>query len=117
VHELVARAVTVTFLPGDRVIGQGEKGDALYIVMHGLLRVHRIEGGRDEDIALLEDGDFFGEMALLGEQVRLVNVTAVHACELIRIKRADVLDLGKRFPQIKQQLHDVEEQRRNAENQ
>ncbi|MDT8376330.1 MAG: cation:proton antiporter [Mariprofundaceae bacterium] len=113
VNELVARAVTVTFLPGDRVIGQGEKGDALYIVMHGLLRVHSTES--DEDIALLEDGDFFGEMALLGEQVRLVNVTAVHACELLRIRRGDVLELAERFPQISQQLHDVEQQRRNAE--
>ncbi|MCF7821014.1 MAG: cation:proton antiporter [Mariprofundaceae bacterium] len=112
VDELVARTVTVTFLPGDRVIGQGEKGDALYIVVHGLLRVHRTDP--DEEIALLEDGDFFGEIALLGEQVRLVNVTAVHACELLRIRRGDVLDLAERFPQISQQLHDADEQRRNA---
>ena len=113
VDELVARTVTVTFLPGDRVIGQGEKGDALYIVVHGLLRVHRTES--DEDIALLEDGDFFGEMALLGESIRSVNVTAIHACELLRIRRGDVLDLAKHFPQISQQLHDADRQRRNAE--
>lgn len=112
VNELVARAVTVTFLSGDRVIGQGEKGDALYIVVHGLLRVHRSES--DEDIALLEDGDFFGEMALLGEQVRLVNVTAVHACELLRIRRGDVLSLARRFPQISRQLHDADQKRRNS---
>lgn len=114
VDELVAQAVTVTFLPEDRVIGQGEKGDALYIVVHGLLRVHRKRGRHDEELALLEDGDFFGEMALLGEQVRLVNVTAVHACELLRIKRDDVLELSKRFPQIAQRLHDVDQQRRDA---
>jgi len=114
--ELVARTVMVTFLSGDRVIGQAEKGDALYIVVHGLLRVHRTESGADEELALLEDGDFFGEMALLGEQVRLVNVTAVHACELLRIKRDDVLELAKRFPQISQQLHDADQQRRNADN-
>jgi hypothetical protein len=115
VDELVERTVSVTFLPGDRVIGQGEKGDALYIVMHGLLRVHRIEEGGDEDIALLEDGDFFGEMALLGEQVRLVNVTAVHACKLLRIKRSDVLSLAEMYPQVSQRLHEVERQRREAD--
>ncbi|MDX8403242.1 MAG: cyclic nucleotide-binding domain-containing protein [Mariprofundaceae bacterium] len=103
----------VTFLPGDRVIGQGEHGDALYIVMHGLLRVYRSEPGEDHDVALLEDGDFFGEMALLGEQVRVVNVTAIHACELLRIRRDDVLALAQRFPQISHQLHEVEQQRRN----
>lgn len=115
VGELVARTVAVTFLPGDRVIGQGEHGDALYIVVHGLLRVHRTESGEDDELALLEDGDFFGEMALLGEQVRIVNVSAVHACELLRIKRDDVLDLAERFPQISQQLHAVEQKRRNLD--
>lgn len=115
VAELVARTVAVTFLPGDRVIGQGEHGDALYIVVHGLLRVHRSESGDGEELALLEDGDFFGEMALLGEQVRIVNVSAVHACELLRIRRDDVLDLAQRFPQISQQLHEVEQQRRNLD--
>ncbi len=109
--ELVARAVTVTFLPNDRVIGQGERGDALYIVVHGLLRVHSVEDGGSHNIALLEDGDFFGEMALLGEQVRKVNVSAVHACELLRIRRDDVLELAERFPQIDQRLHEVEQQR------
>lgn len=113
VNELVGHAVTVTFLPGDRVIGQGEKGDALYIIVHGLLRVHRKKGRKDEELALLDDGDFFGEMALLGEQVRLVNVTAVHACELLRIKRDDVLNLSERFPQIGQRLQEVDQQRRD----
>jgi len=115
VNELVARTVTVTFLSKDRVIGQGESGDALYIVVHGLLRVHRNESGSDKELALLEDGDFFGEMALLGEQVRLVNVTAVHASKLLRIKRSDVLGLAERFPQVSQRLHEVEQQRRNVD--
>jgi CRP-like cAMP-binding protein len=112
VKAIVGRATTVTFLPGDRVIGQGEKGDALYIVVHGMLRVHRTNANDDEDIGLLEDGDFFGEMALLGDHVRNVNVTAMHACELIRIKRDDVLALAKKFPQIEAQLQSVSKQRR-----
>jgi len=112
VDELVVRAAAVTFLADDRVIGEGEHGDALYIVVHGLLRVHK--EGDGHEIALLEDGDFFGEMALLGEPVRQVNVSAIHTCELLRIKRDDVLELSTRFPQIGQRLHEVEEQRRNA---
>ena len=114
VKELVDHASTVTFLAGDRVIGQGERGDALYIVAHGMLRVHRTTLVRDEDVAFLEDGDFFGEMALLGEHVRTVNVTAINACELLRIKRDDVFALAKRFPQIDKQLHEVERQRRKS---
>ncbi len=115
VEELVNRASAVTFLAGDRVIGQGEKGDALYIVVHGLLRVHRTTAEGDEDIATLEDGDFFGEMALLGEHVRNVNVTAVHACKLLRIKRSDVLALAEMYPQVSQRLREVEKQRREAD--
>ena len=112
VNEVVTKGVVVTFLSGDMVIGEGEHGDALYIVIRGLLRVHRDAG--DEEIAHLDDGDFFGEMALLGDQVRNVNVTAVHACELLRIRRGDVLALAERFPQISQRLHEVEQDRRSA---
>jgi len=109
---LIERATTLAFLPGDRVIGEGEHGDAMYIILHGTLIVHRGSGEKSEEMALLEDGDFFGEMALLGDQVRSVNVTALHACKLLRLKRDDVLDLAHDHPEIDQRLREVERQRR-----
>jgi len=109
---LIGKATTLTFLPGDRVIGEGEHGDAMYIILHGTLVVHRGSGDKSEEMALLEDGDFFGEMALLGDQVRSVNVTALHACKLLRLKRDDVLELAGEHPEIDQRLHEVEKQRR-----
>jgi CPA1 family monovalent cation:H+ antiporter len=65
-------AKSVTFLAGDVVIGEGERGDALYIITHGVVSVYK----GDKEIAELSDGDFFGEMALLGDQVRTATVKA-----------------------------------------
>ncbi|MDX8394869.1 MAG: cyclic nucleotide-binding domain-containing protein, partial [Mariprofundaceae bacterium] len=64
------------------------------------------------EVATLEDGDFFGEMALLGNHVRSVNVAALHACKLLRLRRDNVLELADRYPQINQRLREVEQQRR-----
>jgi len=113
IAKLIERATTLAFLPGDRVIGEGEHGHSMYIILHGMVMVHRGSGEKTQEMALLEDGDFFGEMALLGDQVRSVNVTAIHACKLLRLKRDDVLELAKEHPAIDQRLREVEQARRN----
>jgi CRP-like cAMP-binding protein len=56
---------------------------------------------------MLHEGDFFGEMALLGNQVRKATVTAVHACTLLRLTRRDVLKLSGEFPEVARQLKET----------
>jgi len=104
---LAQRATPVTFLAGDVVIGEGEKGDALYIISHGMVRVTK----GDEVIAELRDGDFFGEMALLGEQVRTATITAVMPSTLLRLTRHDVLALAEADHELSRRLEQTMEAR------
>ncbi|MEJ2174572.1 MAG: cation:proton antiporter [bacterium] len=102
---LAQRAETVTFLANDTVIAEGEKGDSLYIVLHGRLRAER-RNAQGEAVLLgrLGEDDFFGETALLGEHLRQATVTAETPCTLLRLTRDDVLTLGKSEPEVLRRL-------------
>lgn len=107
-ERLAQQAKAVTFLSNDVIIGEGERGDALYIITHGVVSV--LKG--KEIIAELRDGDFFGEMALLGDQLRTATVKAKTASTLLRLRRKDVISLAQSDPELKYRLEDAEEVRR-----
>ena len=93
----------VNYLSGDTIIGTGEHGDALYIIAKGFVEVIV----KSEVIAKLEAGDFFGEMALLGDHVRKADVKAVAACTLLRLNCKDVLNLAKQHTEITDRLNEA----------
>lgn len=109
-QSLADRAKVVTFIGGDIIIGEGERGDALYIINHGWVKVYR---NLDEKqvIAELRDGDFFGEIALLGDQVRTATVKAVITTTLLRLTRKDILALAQEDHELQQRLEDATEAR------
>jgi len=106
-EELANHAKAVTFLPGDIIIGEGERGDALYIITHGVVSVFK----GDVNVAELKDGDFFGEMALLGDQVRTATVKANSSSTLLRLRRRDVMHLADDDPELKRRLIDIKDER------
>ena len=109
---LAARARSVTFLPGDTVIGQHERGDALYVITRGRVSVQRKEiGGSEIKLAELCDGEFFGETALLGDQVRTATVKATATTTLLRLSRRDVLALAKENSEVERRLEDAKSAR------
>ncbi len=113
-ERLSKHAKAMTFLPGDLVIGEGEKGDSLYIITHGLVSIYRNEH-EDDPIAELRDGDFFGEMALLETQVRTANVKSVKPTTLLRLTRKDVLSMADNEPELKARLEQISQARKATE--
>ena len=111
IDQLSNRAKELTFLQGDLVIEQGEKGDSLYIINHGELTIYKTEH-IDKPIAELKSGDFFGEMALLGEQVRTANVKVNKPTSLLRLTRKDVLLMAENEPELKNRLEKAIEERK-----
>ena len=109
--QLSHRSKLVNFLQGDLVIGQGEQGDSLYIINHGEVIIFKT-GQEDQPIAELRAGDFFGEMALLGEQVRTANVKASKPSSLLRLRRKDVLLMAENEPELRNRLEKAMEGRK-----
>jgi len=65
------------FADGSMVFREGEKGDKLYIVLDGRVRISKfIPGVGEEALAVLDRGDFFGEMALIDDKARSADAKA-----------------------------------------
>jgi CRP-like cAMP-binding protein len=62
---------------GSMIFREGEKGDKLYIVLDGRVRISKfIPGVGEEALAVLDRGDFFGEMALIDDKPRSADAKA-----------------------------------------
>jgi CRP/FNR family transcriptional regulator, cyclic AMP receptor protein len=65
------------FREGSMIFREGEKGDKLYIVLDGRVRISKfIPGVGEEALTVLDRGDFFGEMALIDEKPRSADAKA-----------------------------------------
>jgi CRP/FNR family cyclic AMP-dependent transcriptional regulator len=65
------------FREGSMIFREGERGDKLYIVLNGRVRISKfIPGVGEEALAVLDRGDFFGEMALVDDKVRSADAKA-----------------------------------------
>jgi ATP-binding cassette subfamily B protein len=90
-------------LPGEVVFREGEKGDAFFVVARGVVEIVTDLGGPDEAlVAYLEDGDFFGEMALIWDQRRNASVRVRASTTLLRLDRDAFQDLMDAAPEARE---------------
>jgi CRP-like cAMP-binding protein len=75
------------FRAGDTIVREGEKGDEMFIVRTGKVRIFKGKGADAVTLAVLSPGDYLGEMALLGEYPRSASATAEADTEVTVIDR------------------------------
>jgi CRP-like cAMP-binding protein len=78
----------VEYEPKEFIFQQGDPGDLMYLVQAGEVEVLQDLGGHENQVAVLERGDFFGEMAVLDEEPRTHSVRALSPAKVIKIDRA-----------------------------
>lgn len=95
--ELARTARPLALRRNDSLFGEGDAGDHLYVVVHGRIAiVKRAPDGRESVVALMEDGDLFGEMALFDSQGRSAEARALEASEVLAMP----------YPPIRKALED-----------
>jgi CRP/FNR family transcriptional regulator, cyclic AMP receptor protein len=86
---------------GQTIYRQEETAEALFLLKRGRVRLARISvGGRRLELAVLEQGTFFGEMPLLGERMRQASAEALEDCTLCILGQADIERLVLRAPRV-----------------
>ena len=83
------------------VILEEEFGDVVFIVKSGTIKITRVnDEGKEVILALLGEGEIFGEMAILDGEARSANALAQENCELVAISSEEFLGLLKNNFQI-----------------
>ncbi|MEW6755078.1 MAG: cyclic nucleotide-binding domain-containing protein [Candidatus Latescibacterota bacterium] len=85
---------------GEVIARQGEAGDAMNIIQAGAAEVSQRQEDRDIVVALLEQGDFHGEMGLLDDQPRAATVTAIHHTRPLAVNRWSLLVRVRQKPEL-----------------
>jgi CRP-like cAMP-binding protein len=83
---------------GEVVVRQDEVGDCMYIVVQGSCRVVHHKGDREVELAVLQEGDFFGELALVDEGPRSADVIALNDVALLKISQAVIAAVAGVYP-------------------
>lgn len=84
---------------GEYVFRQGDLGGEMYVVHSGEIEIVR-EGDPPDSVAVLERGDFFGEMSLLEHVPRSASARARSAATLLEVDGAMFTDLVRRQPEF-----------------
>jgi voltage-gated potassium channel len=102
---------TMDLPPRVVLIRKGQRGDCMYFIASGEVEVD-LPGKK----VRLGEGAFFGEMALLGNNLRSANITTTRLSKLLVLDLADFRLLMARHPDLAQTI-DAEAKRRTLENQ
>ncbi|KAL8862625.1 MAG: hypothetical protein Q9178_001123 [Gyalolechia marmorata] len=72
---------TQKFSDGQKIIQEGDKGEAFFMVEQGEAEVYKKDAG-EQPIKLYKKGDYFGELALLDDKPRAASVVAKGECKV-----------------------------------
>jgi CRP-like cAMP-binding protein len=88
------------YAPGTVVFREGDTGDEMYIIQRGKVRVSKDFSGKPHVIAVLDKGEFFGEMAIVSQLARTATVTTIDQVEALAFDRDGLLKMITRNPRI-----------------
>lgn len=109
--EVLPYMLHIRYAAGSVICAEGEPGDALYLIHSGSVSVTK--SGRAQPLARLEEGDFFGEMALLFGEPRSATCTALENTEVFCLSAIDFARVVERTPEMTRALAELARARRN----
>jgi CRP/FNR family transcriptional regulator, cyclic AMP receptor protein len=78
------------------IFRQGEEGRSLYIVVSGRVKVHI----GNKLLAEVEQGKYFGEMAVFDTQTRSATATTLEPCECLELTQEQLYEAIEETPEI-----------------
>jgi small-conductance mechanosensitive channel len=110
--QLAASSASHIFAPGEIVIRAGDEGSSMFVVHNGRVSVQISDNGKPRTVAVLNEGDFFGEMALFTGEPRTANVLALEETEVLEIGHQAMKHLFDTNPDLVDSLSHIIAERR-----
>jgi CRP/FNR family transcriptional regulator, cyclic AMP receptor protein len=75
------------------VFTQGDVADAVFYIQKGRVRLTVVsKAGKEATIAILREGEFFGEGSMAGQVRRMGSAVAMTACEILRVDKKAMIE-------------------------
>jgi CRP/FNR family cyclic AMP-dependent transcriptional regulator len=85
---------TATYRSKERVYVQGDLADSLFYIQKGKVKLTVVsKQGKEAVVALLGEGDFFGEGCLAGQPFCMSTVVTISPCSIVRLQKTRVIRL------------------------
>jgi CRP-like cAMP-binding protein len=98
-HTLISRVRVVLLDAGQVLFRQGDAANSLYVIVAGAV-VPIAEGERRRKLAVLERGEFFGEIGVMVKQPRNATIEAIVETKLLAIDRRVLWELIAKQPSV-----------------
>jgi CRP-like cAMP-binding protein len=89
-----------SYAKNNMIFAEGESGDELYIIQKGAVKIVKIVDNNEVLLAVLKEGDIFGEMALLEAKPRAACAVAYEDCALLAVNRSNFERMVGSQPQM-----------------
>lgn len=109
---IAERLERITFAKDEVIVREGQSGESMFFIERGQARVLTEKDGVQNAVALLQDGQYFGEMSLLTGEPRSATVQAVNDVQAYRLRKEGFRQVLLNHPQIAETLSQVIADRR-----
>ena len=78
----------------DPIFLQGDTANAIFYIKEGKVKLTVVsQQGKEATVAILKEGEFFGEGCLAGQHLRVASAVALSECSVMKLEKAVVVDL------------------------
>src|SRR5262249_48767233 len=98
-RHLIERVEVREVEPGETIVREGERGGSLFVIVYGEVAV-LLNGPPKKLMARLQEGSFFGELAVLTDFPRSATVVAETQTRLLEISRELIAEIVANSPEV-----------------
>jgi CRP-like cAMP-binding protein len=103
--------------PGEVLFDEGDKGEVMYLIREGKIKITKGSAGDEKVLAVLKEGDFFGEMAIIDGSPRSAGAVAASPVSLLVIDKETFKSKIKENPLIEYVLETLSRRLRTTDEQ
>ncbi len=109
VREIVICLRPCIYAPGDAICIYGEIGDRMYFINKGAVEVVSQDG--KQQYAIIREGDFFGEIALILQHPRNATIRALEYCDLYSLDKESFDRVVSHYPEFEKSIQKMAQER------
>lgn len=102
---------------GEVLFHEGDRGEIMYLIREGKIKITKGRGDEEKTLAVLKEGDFFGEMAIIDGSPRSAGAVAVTPVSLLVIDKESFKEKLRENPLIEYVLETLTRRLRTADEQ